>query len=60
MKNYWIKITQSREAYVSLEAENEAEARDAIFGMDEETFDWENHDLQIESIDEEEAEEEPS
>ena len=49
-----------RDAYLSVEAESEAEARDEVFGRDEETFDWENHDLKIESVDEQEPYDEPS
>jgi hypothetical protein len=60
MKLYSIKVTQCRDAYLSIEAESEAEARDEVFGRDEETFDWENHDLKIESVDEQEPYDEPS
>jgi hypothetical protein len=60
MKSYWIKIIETREAYVTIEAENEAEAREEVLEMDSETFDWESHGIEIESIDEEEADEEPS
>jgi hypothetical protein len=55
MKSYWIKVTETREAYVTIEAENEAEAREEISEMDSESFDWESHGSEIESIEEEEA-----
>jgi hypothetical protein len=60
MKSYWVKVIETREAYVSIEAENEAEAREEVLEMDEEAFHWESHGIDIESIDEEEADEEPS
>ena len=55
MKSYWIKVTETREAHVTIEAENEAEAREEISEMDSESFDWESHGIEIESIEEEEA-----
>jgi hypothetical protein len=55
MKSYWIKVTETGEAYVTIKAENEAEAGEEISGMDSESFDWESHGIEIESIEEEEA-----
>jgi hypothetical protein len=57
VKSSWIKITETREAYVSLEAEHEAEARAGVFEMDAETFVWERDGIDIASIDEQEADE---
>jgi hypothetical protein len=55
MKSYWIKVTETGEAYVTIKAENEAEAGEEISGMDSESFNWESHGIEIESIEEEEA-----
>jgi hypothetical protein len=59
MKSYWIKVTETREAYVTIEAENEAEGGEEISEMDPESFDWESHGIEIESIEEEESEDTP-
>jgi hypothetical protein len=55
MKSNGIKVPETREAHVTIEAENEAEAREEISEMDSESFDWESHGIEIESIEEEEA-----
>ena len=55
MKSYWIKVTETGEAYVTIKAENEAEAREEISEMDSESSDWESHGIDIESIEEGEA-----
>ena len=55
MKSFLIKITQQRDAYVTIEAENEADARDRVRDIDEETLEWEEHNYEIESVDEQEA-----
>jgi hypothetical protein len=59
MKSNWIKVPETREAYVTIEAEYEAEAREEISEMDSESFDWESHGIEIESIEEEESEDAP-
>jgi hypothetical protein len=55
MKGYWIQVTVTREAYVTIKAENEAEAGEESSEMDSESFDWESHGIEIESIEEKEA-----
>jgi hypothetical protein len=60
MKSYWIKVVETREAYVPLQAENETQAREDVFEMDPEAFDWESHGIEIESVDEEEPDNDPS
>jgi hypothetical protein len=50
MKSYWIKVTETREASVTIDAENEAEAREEISEMDSESFDWESHGLRLRAL----------
>jgi hypothetical protein len=53
-----IKLTETREAYVTIEAESEEEAKEELSEMDSEDFTWESYGIEIDSI--EEVQEEPS
>jgi hypothetical protein len=56
MKSYWIKLTETREAYVTIETESEEEARAEVEHLDPESLTWESDGIEIESIEEEEEE----
>ena len=60
MKSYYMKLVETRETYITIEAETEAEAREEVDELEAETLNWESHGIEIESIDEEDIEENPS
>jgi hypothetical protein len=60
MKRYSMKLVETRETYVTIEAETEAEARNEAAELDTETLAWTSLGIEIESIDEEDVEENPS
>lgn len=59
MKSYWVKLVETREAYITIEAENEAQAREEALQLDPEAQEWESHGIEIESIEEEELDDDP-
>jgi hypothetical protein len=51
MKSFLIKITERRDSLVTIEAETEAEARQAALGINPEELEWESRGIEIERVD---------